>query len=538
MVTAATEVINAETLSSEKSSSPLTAPPVVTVTTKPSLCKHWARSKICLYHAKEKCKFDHPADYEVPPPKQPSGRRRKQNQQTDLTHRHRSAGGRLQTRNDARVAILRAFLADTLATTIGVTDLSSFNVLDVAGGKGELAFQLLNLNNVSSCYVIDPRPLSLGRFQKRLSRGFYHRSQGILQTYVVRPKSEPERPVDQLRCFFSSELWEKEQNNQQQKNQKESGKSESKSGEANEEGIDEETKNENETGDSSNNNTNSSSSSKIGNYQKQRIKFFENCYKARGWVWPPVGNINEHAACGKNYDDRDDTYIPTTKAAATKTKTNNQITTTSDASKEANVKAGGAVVTDEETENDGNGNEKLSNGGTSSIADIDTIAFDHASDVVKTADLIVGMHSDQAVDAIVDAALYQNISFFVVPCCTYSREFPNRRVRVPDVASSNKSEDAKDNDDEDAKDNDDEDGNGNNKDNSRPKVTITMSTKLVTTYEELIDYLQAKSSDIKKHVLPFEGRNICLYRVVPPQEKGGIDNSSSSSNALATTNSY
>jgi len=57
--------------------------------------------------------------------------------------------------------------------------------------------------------------------------------------------------------------------------------------------------------------------------------------------------------------------------------------------------------------------------------------FDHASTIVKNADLIVGMHPDQAVDAIIDSALYMNVSFFVVLCCVYSREFPNRRIRIP-----------------------------------------------------------------------------------------------------------
>ena len=52
------------------------------------------------------------------------------------------------------------------------------------------------------------------------------------------------------------------------------------------------------------------------------------------------------------------------------------------------------------------------------------------------------------------------------------------------------------------------------------RLSIT-NTKLVTTYEELVDYLQAKSPDIQRHVLPFEGRNICLYRVVPPREPQG-----------------
>jgi hypothetical protein len=100
----------------------------------------------------------------------------------------------------------------------------------------------------------------------------------------------------------------------------------------------------------------------------------------------------------------------------------------------------------------------------------ETPTFEYASSVVKRANLIVGMHPDQAVDAIVDASLDMNITFFVVPCCTYSSEFPNRKV--------------------------------------------LSSNKIVTTYEELLDYLQSKSPDIKRHTLPFEGKNVCLYRIV------------------------
>ncbi len=400
---------------------------------RPPLCKHWARSKICLYHAKGKCRFDHPPDYEIPVIAQP----RRKSRQTDLSHRHRSAGGRLQTRNDARVAILRAFLAGELARN-GIKDLSSYRVLDVAGGKGELAFQLLNLNNVSSCHVIDPRPLSLGRFQKRLSRGFYHRSQGILQTDVVRPQSEPERPVDQLRCFFSSELWEEGDKN---------GEGETNNGDDNSKGGDKNKSNES-----------------IDKYQKQREKFFENCYKAKGWVWPPVGGMNEHASCGKNFEDRDD--FPTKVSEATEVTTCDQTTEDVKHSPSKNLSQDATLA-------------------SPSLG----IDFDDASSVVKNADLVVGMHPDQAVDAIVDAALYQNISFFVVPCCTYSREFPHRKVCVP-VST---------------------DGEGSN------GFAFQRTIKLVTTYEELVNYLQAKSPDIKRHILPFEGRNICLYRIVPPK---------------------
>jgi len=443
-----------ETPASSSSSSPQSLSP-------PPLCKHWARSKICLYHAKGKCKFSHPPDYELPPPK-PSKNRRNHKPQTDLTHRHRSAGGRLQTRNDARVAILRAFLANKLKEH-GIPDLSQYNVLDVAGGKGELAFQLLNLNNVARCHVIDPRPLSLGRFQKRLSRGFYHRSQGILQHDVIRPQTEPERSVDQLRCFFSNELWEEGEKSNKNENKK------------SKDDNNEETKEKEKTigGDDAariNGNNANDKSKTADHYQKQRQQFFANCYKARGWVWPPVGDVNEHAAaCGKHYyEDRDDDDF--------NTKTKPSSATDNSAAAAPNV-----VTDDEDTIQPREGEE--------------TIEFDHASSVVKTANLIVGMHPDQAVDAIVDAALYQNISFFVVPCCTYSREFPNRRIRI-----KNK--------------NDNSSGEG-----LANSLSIA-NTKLVTTYEELVDYLQAKSPDIQRHILPFEGRNICLYRVVNQEEEG------------------
>jgi len=82
----------------------------------------------------------------------------------------------------------------------------------------------------------------------------------------------------------------------------------------------------------------------------------------------------------------------------------------------------------------------------------------------------VGIHPDQAVDAIVDAALALEVSFFVVPCCVYSRAMSFRKLG----------------------------------DNQKP----------VTSYEELLDYLQNKHPDIQREVLPFEGKNVCLFRIV------------------------
>eukprot|EP00198_Chlamydomonas_reinhardtii_P004630 XP_001693966.1 predicted protein [Chlamydomonas reinhardtii] len=55
-----------------------------------------------------------------------------------------------------------------LLDTFGADYLSSGSgVLDVAGGKGELAFELLNLNSVPAS-VLDPRPMQLQHYVKRL----------------------------------------------------------------------------------------------------------------------------------------------------------------------------------------------------------------------------------------------------------------------------------------------------------------------------------------------------------------------------------
>jgi hypothetical protein len=465
------------------------------------LCKHWLRSKSCLYYNKGLCKFSHPENYEIPKPGETKKQKSQSNNnkqsgqsqsQNNNPNRHRSAGGRLQTRNDARVAQLRCFIATTINNGNGNSNgnddttniLEKCNVLDVAGGKGELAFQLLNLNNVQSCYVVDPRPLKLDRFQRRLQKGYYHRSSTIIQTDIIRNQDLIERNVDHLYCFFSNELWVEDKHNKE------------------EDGDD---------GDNKNQQDNKEEEEPQEEQQSRKIEFDKNIYKSKGWIWPPVGDDNnEHDAYGKNCNSSS----KTTKATKKKKK-NDDATKTAEAKllkSNENGKANDAIITTGENETKivtttaPNTNSKNNYNDTqheqqhlqSSIP-----TYQYALDVVSKCNLIVGMHPDQAVDAIIDAALYKNISFFVVPCCTYSREFPNRRI--PLIKTNN----TVDNDNDNKKDNENENGNGNRK-TQQQKTT----TKVVTTYDELLQYLENKSSDIKRHVLPFEGRNVCLYRVV------------------------
>ena len=58
--------------------------------------------------------------------------------------------------------------------------------------------------------------------------------------------------------------------------------------------------------------------------------------------------------------------------------------------------------------------------------------------VLETCSLVVGMHSDQATEWIVDFALSRRKRFAVVPCCVCPTFFPGRRTETGDPVISHK----------------------------------------------------------------------------------------------------
>mmetsp|Transcript_21557 Transcript_21557/g.24559 ORF Transcript_21557/g.24559 Transcript_21557/m.24559 type:complete len:245 (-) Transcript_21557:16-750(-) len=88
-------------------------------------------------------------------------------------------------------------------------------------------------------------------------------------------------------------------------------------------------------------------------------------------------------------------------------------------------------------------------------------------ELLESCSAIVALHPDEATDTIVDVAVQNRIPFIVIPCCVFSRLFPNRR---------------------------------------KPN-----STEPVCTYDDLIEYLMGKHVSIQKTVLPFVGSNIALW---------------------------
>ena len=93
---------------------------------------------------------------------------------------------------------------------------------------------------------------------------------------------------------------------------------------------------------------------------------------------------------------------------------------------------------------------------------------DAKCDLIKNASAIVALHPDEATGAVVQIAVENRKPFVIVPCCVFCRLFPNRRK-----ASNN---------------------------------------QLVSSYEDLLEYLCEHDSSIQKSKLQFKGKNTVLFR--------------------------
>eukprot|EP00929_Paragymnodinium_shiwhaense_P111001 TRINITY_DN7840_c0_g1_i4.p1 TRINITY_DN7840_c0_g1~~TRINITY_DN7840_c0_g1_i4.p1 ORF type:complete len:436 (+),score=53.06 TRINITY_DN7840_c0_g1_i4:180-1487(+) len=151
------------------------------------ICKHFARAGTCLYE--KTCFFSHPAEVGLQALARHSDRRANPTAKVA----NRGDGRRNYVKNGSRASILRRWLLDTF----GIDSLrQGSGVLDVAGGKGELAWELLNLNKIPAT-VVEPRGLELQAFRRKLSYGMYWRNP-IFHRYLhctLDPQVETESPL-------------------------------------------------------------------------------------------------------------------------------------------------------------------------------------------------------------------------------------------------------------------------------------------------------------------------------------------------------
>ena len=90
---------------------------------------------------------------------------------------------------------------------------------------------------------------------------------------------------------------------------------------------------------------------------------------------------------------------------------------------------------------------------------------DNQDELVQNASAIIGLHPDEATGKIVEMATAARKPFVVVPCCVFCRLFPHRRV----------------------------------------------NDRLVSTYEDLLEFLKGYDASIQQTTLKFRGKNQVLW---------------------------
>lgn len=117
-------------------------------------------------------------------------------------------GRRALVRNSHKVSVFRVFLLQTYG--IDFLNAADCTVLDVAGGKGDLAWELVNCCGIHAV-VVDPRPISCGAKDKKWRQGMYEPnrvgpvfSKWFPAVHAGDRYRSPKHP-DHLRIFFDAE---------------------------------------------------------------------------------------------------------------------------------------------------------------------------------------------------------------------------------------------------------------------------------------------------------------------------------------------
>lgn len=278
-----------------------------------------------------------------------------------------SRRGRKKRKNVGKVGVFRRWLLDMF----GQERLcEGSGVIDVAGGKGELAFELQNLNGVPSC-VLDPRVVTVVEYASKLSAGLYNRNpvfRGYIDDAVYKNAIAKPATPHHIKMFLTQNT------------------------------VD--------------------------------------------WV---LGKVDGEPANDKSF------FQEAMRGATGKVLVGE--TSKVQVYERGTSKDRMAILDEATAEVDG------------LCPAVPISDHAHALHVLKDASVIIGLHPDGAAEPMIDWALQAGKPFACVPCCTCSKDFPQRRL------------------------------NG----------------KAVRSYPDLCDYLQRKDPRIQRATLDMEGRNIVLF---------------------------
>ena len=365
--------------------------PPVTPPAMPPLCRHWARKGRCDYG--DRCRFRHERVPSDDPPSTSGGieegdatadgevgyrPQQPQNQREGATR----FGRRHHARNRNKAGDFRRWLVDTF----GFDTLSSGEgILDVAGGKGELAFELRNISGIPVT-VVDPRPMRLDRYVRRFRSGIYHRNQSQVASKLRRPQTSSLSAPTHLRMFLHKGVFDP-------------------------------------------------SATK----ETRRAATMESYALAHATRWSRRGLVEtESAPTGDIPGDipgrvnLDEAYrVPGAPVRHKTMFTRAQPSTDSSASVDLPIVIKQDVMNEDETYECDDVSTPVDE--DRDAAAMEPVAMDSAETaatcerVLSRCSVVVGLHPDQATDAAVDFALAHGKPFAVVPCCTYARDFPHRR---------------------------------------------------------------------------------------------------------------
>ena len=356
------------------------------------LCRHWARKGRCDYG--DRCRFRHERVPSDDPPSTSGGveegdatadgevgyrQQQPQNQREGATR----FGRRHHARNRNKAGDFRRWLVDTF----GFDTLSSGEgILDVAGGKGELAFELQNISGIPVT-VVDPRPMRLDRYVRRFRSGIYHRNQSQVASKLRRPQTSSLSAPTHLRMFLHKGVFDPS--------------------------TTEETR---------------------------RAATMESYALAHATRWSRRGLVETESAPTADIPgdiparvNLDEAYrVPGAPVRHKTMFTRAPPSSNSSASVDLPIVNKQDVMNEDETYECDDVNTHIDE--DRDAAAMEPIAMDSAETaatcerVLSGCSVVVGLHPDQATDAAVDFALAHGKPFAVVPCCTYARDFSHRRL--------------------------------------------------------------------------------------------------------------
>ena len=456
-----------------------------------AVCRHFARRGACLFG--DACAFSHDIE--------PGTRRRQAGEDaralcsspSSPTHppvpcafgaRRRNVG------NKAKCSVFRRWVLETFGHAFLC---SGAGVLDVAGGKGELAFELLNVSGVPVT-VVDPRPMRLDAYVRKFRAGYYHRNRApAVVASVLRPQDAPLAAPEHCRVFFFPDAWRARDEDARRSAASASWRAARETrwsrrglvASADENAGDGSDENHPRDGvmasimRPSRDATGTVASVGVGSDEKKEarrksadVSDGNARYRARG---EPVRQreLFESRKASIELDGARCSRTSRTSSMANDATNDSRIDVFPEKDPER-VRTFGTRSETLETFGDARGDAQSDAAAAVPFAMDADATFACLERALAECSVVLGMHPDQATDAIVDFALERGKPFAVVPCCVYSREFPaRRRPATPENPR----------------------GGG-----------------AVTTHAHLVQYLLAKApGTCRTATLPFGGMNTVVY---------------------------